>query len=271
MSYHPATPVDIGLKVDYSWLGISLGLTHFNRDQSIYGKTQKFDLTLNIYGRWMVTDFIFRRYKGFYTNTGSSANAHPPKYPALVQTFFNLNMLYLFNSMRYSSKAAFTQNEIQLKSGGSPLFGFYMAFHNIKAPDISIPDTLRRQFPSARRFNRTSISIMGFQVGYAHTFVIQKHFKFGFLFNPVFGFQFFHLYNTLNKDGYWGVEGLIKWNYRASFIYDKEWFYCGAMFLKDNSFIGESKKSLDDYYRIQSGFFKVFAGFRLFHTPRFER
>ncbi len=271
LPYRPATPVDIGLKVDYSWLGISLGLTHFNRDQDLYGKTRKFDLTLNIYGRWLVTDLIYRRYKGFYTSISDSASGAHPIYPGLTQTFFNLNMLYLFNSMKYSSKAAFTQNEIQLKSGGSPLFGFYLAYHNIFAPEIPIPDTLLNTFQTAKRFNLSQISIMGFQIGYAHTFVIRKNIKFGFLLNPVFGFQIFHMGNTLNKDRYWGVEGIVKWNYRASLIYDKKWFYCGAMFLKDNSFIGQSKKSFTDYFRIQSGFFKVFAGFRLYRTPKFER
>jgi hypothetical protein len=271
LEYHPATPVNIGLKLDYSWLGVSLGLTNFNKDQTEYGKTQKFDLTFYIYGRWMVSDLIFRRYKGFYADNPDDsrfADKHP-KFPGLTHTFLNINMMYLFNSKKYSAKAAFTQNEIQLKSSGSPLFGIYLAYHNLIAPKVFLTEDYQSQFQSAGRFNHNLVSVTGFQVGYAHTFVILQDFKLAFLFNPVFGFELYYLRNTLNKDKYFGVEGIVKWNYRLSFVYDKTWFYTGAMFLKDDSFFAKGKKSLQEYYQIQSGFIKVFFGFRLFRLPKF--
>ena len=276
LSFQPAVPVDIGLKANYRWIGFSIGLTHINKDPTVYGKSKRFDLTLNLYGRWMITDFIVRRYTGFYASNPyyvdrlTNTDIAFPQYRSLRHTFVNFNSMYIFNSEKYSVKAAFTQNEIQLKSSGSPLLGYYMAYHKLASDEAPIPTEYQDKFPSANRFNQITNMIIGFQVGYGHTFIIKRNINFSFLVNPTFGFQTFSFRNTQKKDNYFGVEGVFKFNYRASLGYDMDWYYFGLMFQNDTDDIAKRKSSQSEYYQIRSGFLKAYVGFRFYNIELFE-
>ncbi len=276
LSYYPAVPIDIGLKINYRWLGFRLGLSHISKDPTIYGKSKRFNLTLNIYGRWMITDLIVRKYTGFYVanpfyeESYLNNDAAFPQYGSMRHTFVNFNTMYIFNSEKYSVKAAFNQNEIQLKSSGSPLLGYYMAYHRFASDDISVPLKYQSDFPSATRFNQITNMIFGFQVGYGHTFIIKRNINFSFLVNPVFGFQSFSFRNTLQKDNYFGIEGVFKFNYRASLGYDKNWYYFGVMFQNDTDYLAKRKQSQSEYYQIRSGFLKFYVGFRFYNIELFE-
>ena len=270
LTYLPSVPVDIGLKFNYRWLGFSIGLAHFHKDPTIYGKSNNFNLSVNIYGRWMITDFAVRTYKGFYVYSPlyserlKNYNIPYPHASGMKHFIFKLNMLYLFNSKTYSVKAAFTQNEIQKKSGGSFLTGYYMAFHNIRSGESPVPEADTSRFPGASRFNGLKDFITGFQAGYAHSFVIAKNINLSFLLNPVFGFQIYSLQEANNAIKHYKMEGILKWNYRLSLTYDIRKYYFGFMYVEDYDVVGKRKESLQDYYRIRSGFFKVYAGFRFF-------
>jgi hypothetical protein len=88
-----------------------------------------------------------------------------------------LDVSYIFNSSRFSMRAAVLQNEWQKKSAGSFLVGGSL-FYNVNIGDSSIvPSQLYYGlFFSDLKFDESKNLSLGPLVGYAYTFVIKRHF-----------------------------------------------------------------------------------------------
>ena len=178
----PNGSTNIGLGFNYKWmgLGIAFGMPFVNNDDSLYGKTNRFDFQLNLYGRSMGADLYFQRYKGFYiSNPNQLVLWEKKSYPLLENMQIiaaGASVYYFFNNKKFSYRAAFVRNEIQRKGQGSVILGAYYgvnaAFDRTGFKSEVLKDSLDTLF---NIYSFVSNSY-GISFGYTYTFVIAKRF-----------------------------------------------------------------------------------------------
>lgn len=96
------------------------------------GRTEQSSVMFQTRWRSMAIDLYFQNYRGLYAgNPLTELDTHRPRrytqFPDATVNNFGINFYYSFAEDRYSFKAAFSQKEIQTRSGGS---FFLMPFYN---------------------------------------------------------------------------------------------------------------------------------------------
>jgi hypothetical protein len=182
LEYEPNTTLNLGVGATAGLftLNLAYGFEFLNPDVG-KGSTRYLDLQSHVYSRKLVIDFFGQFYRGLYL---SNTSEHAPDYPKpyyirgdIYEQVFGLTAFYLFNHEKYSFRAALVQNEQQLKSAGSWLLGAEGYYTYAVGDSALVPS-----FMPEGTFNnfRTVNQLIGFKVGpsggYAHTFVIAKHF-----------------------------------------------------------------------------------------------
>jgi hypothetical protein len=191
----PNGNTNLGLGFNYKkfGLGLAFGLPLSAEKERKFGKTQRLDIQGSMYGRKIGADGFLQSYSGYY-------NANPTDFIDWTSDAFPQNKsmrilsigvtgFYLFNSEKYSYRAAFVRDEIQKKSAGSFLMGLFGNYDEASTDNGFIPE----EFPDSLR---TKINIkgfknlaVGFSAGYAHNFVIKEDFLLGIAVIPGFGYQ----------------------------------------------------------------------------------
>lgn len=162
--FMPNTPMSLGLGVSVNNTIINLSYGHglsFMKDAE-KGKTKALDFQIHNYGRKFIIDLFIQKYHGFYTSDNLDKNIQ--LYPDLNIQQYGAFGQYVFNNKKFSYKAAFNQNERQLKSAGSFLLGGGIYFTKIGS-DSSFVHKSRN---SLRNFQ------FGVSGGYAYTWAINK-------------------------------------------------------------------------------------------------
>ena len=122
LTLKPNSPTSLGAGFNYLdyGLALALGLPKTSDSKRRYGSTTRLDLQFNKYGEKIGIDGFAQLYKGYY-------NSNPydfvewqgdafPQLPEMRVVSIGVNGFYLFNSERFSYKAAFVRNQVQLKS-----------------------------------------------------------------------------------------------------------------------------------------------------------
>lgn len=177
---------NLGVGFNYKWAGLNLAFNFpfINKDDSIYGNTKAFDLQGNFYGRKKIVDIAIQTYEGFYWKNVAS------KYPDLVPletgfpqrndittTNLSATVYHVFNHGKFSYRAAFVQNERQIKSAGSWILGGYFNLFGVESATKAIlqPNEYIANISDSsllvKGVNSTNLGVTG---GYAHTFVIKE-------------------------------------------------------------------------------------------------
>jgi hypothetical protein len=162
-SYIPNNPPNIGLGITIknTIIGFSYGYgADFMRDKK-YGKTKSLDFQIHNYGQKIALDLFIQQYKGFYDDEHGGLDL----YPDLDIHQYGLSGQYVLNNKRFSYKAAFDQNEKQLKSAGSILAGAGVYLTKITS-DSSFVYNGKNTFDNFQ---------FGISAGYAYTWVLGRH------------------------------------------------------------------------------------------------
>ena len=195
----------IGLGFNYKSIGIGIGLGIPNTAESNQkkGKTNQFDVQLSVYGKSIGIDGFLQIYKGYYNTNPNDFVEWPsdtlPQIPEMRVVSAGVSAFYIFNSKKFSYKAAFVRNMIQNKSAGSVAVGIFGNYDDVNSPDGFIPkefpDSLKSQFDlSAFR----AISL-GVYAGYMYTFVLSKKFIINLSALPGFGAREIRIKTLDNK------------------------------------------------------------------------
>jgi len=258
----PNGSTNIGLGFNYKWmgLGIAIGMPFINNDDSIYGKTNRFDFQLNLYGRSLGADIYYQRYKGFYISNPNQFVEWPSKkYPILSDMVLfaaGASVYYFFNNKKFSYRAAFVRNEIQKKGQGSIILGAYYSVNTAydKTGFVSdvLPDSVKKDF----NINAFTSHGYGISFGYTFTFVIKKFFI-NLSLVPGLGIVKSKIYTT---DEVYNLKNKIATRYIIRFAlgYEHKNFYLGATAYTTGS------NYEYDFIKIQSqtGNIKIFFGKR---------
>lgn len=181
-AYLPNFIPRVGARVAWKDMGgmFTVGLPIFGKaEEERRGKSKQAGLTLNTYWRQNAFDFYYQHFKGFYvsdpfTELNPNKPARYPQMPDTAVTNIGLNWYYASRPERYSLKAAFDQNEFQLKSGGSWIFNPFFNHLEMYAGSQVIPGSSSNfTFPNlaSGRFDS-----LGMAAGYGYTYVKNKIF-----------------------------------------------------------------------------------------------
>ncbi|MCX6242544.1 MAG: DUF4421 family protein [Bacteroidetes bacterium] len=177
--YKPNTNIKIGIAGFYKWFGLGLSITNpfYQFKESTYGKTTSIDLRINAFGRAVAAEVFIQNFHGFYIR-----NIHPTYSSYFILPDMNLFSLgaygyWIYNSRKFSLRAAFVQNERQIKSAGSFMIRPGISFYKVTSDTGIIPGELIKLFKMDKdellkggRFYSFSLA-----PGYAYTLVFLKH------------------------------------------------------------------------------------------------
>ena len=232
LSLVPNSPTSLGIGFNYKDYGLALaiGLPKSESSNTNYGKTKRLDLQMNMYKPKFGFDGFAQFYKGYYNSNPDDFVAWEgevfPQVPEMRVLSIGLNAFYLFNSEKFSYKAAFVRNQLQLKSAGSFTTGIFGHYDRADTENgfkpKEFPDSIANDF-DLKSFNTLAI---GVTVGYLYTWVISKHFFINVGVTPGFGNQRIEL-ETL--DGEKSVQNApaAQLAARGAIGYDSKFFYMG--------------------------------------------
>jgi hypothetical protein len=170
----------LGLGYTYSFLTINLGvkMPFINQDDDLYGKSRYTDLDTKFMFRNYIVDLYLQWNRGYYVSNPEDLydqwNSGPvmPQRRDMRTNIIGLNVQHLFNSSRFSYKAAFWQNEFQKRSAGSAIAGAE-AYYVLGMTDSMMvePGILASGFLENLPFNQVDMANVGLNGGYAYTFV----------------------------------------------------------------------------------------------------
>lgn len=232
----------LGIGYTYTFLTINLGLKmpFINGDDATYGKSKYVDLTLHGIFTSLIVDLYLQWNHGYYIANPedhvpdwSSQNAYPQR-GDMRTNLIGLNVQYLFNSSRYSYKAAFVQNEFQKKSAGSLLLGVE-AYWMLAMTDSTMiaPGIPQQGYLGNTSFNQVDIMNAGINGGYAYTFVWDE--KLFVSLSATGGFSGsknkVH-YTTLSNTSYDKFSIGMTSSFRISLGYNSNTYYVGLSLLR---------------------------------------
>lgn len=177
--YRPNTSLNMGVGATYRsvTLNLAYGFGFLNKDDD-KGKTRYLDLQSHLYSRSWAIDLSGQFYKGYYLNNRSTGYRGKTDYyvrPDIGTSLLGISAYRIMNEDKFSLRAATLQNEWQQKSAGSLLVGaeiFYGAVHG----DSAFVPVLFTDRYAQHGIRKTHLLKFGPGVGYAYTFVYEKHF-----------------------------------------------------------------------------------------------
>ncbi len=178
LTYLPNTNLNLGIGA--TWhnisLNLALGFGFLNNDEN-KGKTKYIDLQAHLYKPKWVTDFYGQFYNGYHLNPeGFAANPGDAYYyrPDINVTLIGIAQYYIFNSTRFSYRAAMVQNEWQKKSAGTFLVGAEAYYGVLNGDSALVPKSIENQYPQ-KGIHRVNYLSVGPGAGYVYTLVIAHH------------------------------------------------------------------------------------------------
>lgn len=233
LSFRTNTPVQVGLGLDYKWLGVEAtftlpGISGSNAD---HGTTKASGIGFGYTGRrWWFRNF-WRYCQGFYAADPQLVDpdwqeGEPYPYRAdLESRTYMASLNRGFNPRRYSYNAAIWQMERQKKSAGSWTMGATFWYWRAESSSSLIPPeelALYRAELGVRRVRRWLFSFTG---GYAYTWVFGRHGFLNAMVVPGIGAQQQKLegVNGAEAESGWALAGTLELRAGTGYVGDR-WY-----------------------------------------------
>jgi len=191
--------------------------------------TRYLDLQAHIYPKNFIIDVFGQFYKGYYLrDLELSSSPLSLSYPEMQIKKLGLNFQYLFNGDKLSLRAAFLQNERQIKSAGSWLLGSEIYGGGIQNVNFLLDNTSLL----SQRFVQ-----IGPNIGYAYTLVFLKNFFFTSVISSHAGLGYTSLNLDKGKQGQWYFQPSI---FARSFVgYNQSKWSINFNYVHNRLFLGE--------------------------------
>ncbi len=183
LAFHPNSILGLGVGVTILGIGINVSTRLPMHDTKIdrFGKTSRYDIQVHRYGRKLMLDAYFQRYRGFHLNDRSQVTTitNKEEYPYfgnLQGRSIGFSALHVFNGERYSLRAMVNQQEWQTRSSGSALLGGSIFVHRFSEDDSSIIPRYYRYNDFIGGARPTDINYYGASIngGYGYTLVLDR-------------------------------------------------------------------------------------------------
>jgi hypothetical protein len=264
--YFPIAPLNIGLGFSHKWLAVNvailsprIGKNNYNGEGAKY---HNFNLQLLAYTHKYGLDVIYSRNTGYFLgnyNNYVNVTDVPDKTPYFDMSTQRLtvNLLRIFNPIKYSMNATMIGGEMQKNNASSFIFNTSFSMSRFNMGD-SIPSFVAAQANPDLIFKSGTFYSVGLLPGYGFTWIINKRFYFGII--PAFGpslqyksmnFETQHeerfaiSYRVLAKAGL-GFHAK-KWTAGLSVLFDSERYHLGS---KSNIINNNGKVTMRVGYKI---------------------
>jgi hypothetical protein len=228
--YRPNVNLRIGIAGFWKWFGLGLSIDNpfYKTDREAYGKTTTIDLRVNAFGRALAAELFFQKFKGFFINSPERPDGTHYILPDMQTISLGISMYWIYNSGRFSIRAAFIQNERQKKSAGSFVIRPSFIYYRISSDQGIIPGEIAEAYhiPRSNMVTRGEFYSVGFSPGYAYTFVFLKNF---YLTGAVFAGVAAH-FSTFSNDrsDYSNFEFIFQLSGRLALGYNSSKWFLGA-------------------------------------------
>ena len=177
--YRPDRQINLGIGVAYKWFAIDLAFNVGLREDSGL-ESDFFDFQGRIFSRKQYFEATYQYYFGYQIDGFKNiTNPIPPgasTRPDIRTVKVGLHYLYALNYGKFSLKAPFVSNEIQLKSAGSVITGAHFSQYVMSAGASVIPPSASGDFNPELRMNDLNVSTLGVYLGYMYSFVWRRYF-----------------------------------------------------------------------------------------------
>jgi hypothetical protein len=179
LNYKTNSKLGLGAGFTYNnfTLALSYGFKFLNKDNG-QGKTKGLDVQLHLYPRKWAVDLLGTFLTGYYLDPKDNNGLNLVHYfqrPDIKRDVVGFSVFRVPNADRFSYRAAFTENDIQIRSAGSLLYGGEAYYGAIKGDSSLVPVQVRGNF-SQFGVDKINFFSIGPGIGYAYTLVIKKHF-----------------------------------------------------------------------------------------------
>lgn len=233
LSYRPNSKQHFGIAAYYKWfgLGVAFQSPFRNTNEDIYGDSKSMDLRLNVYGRLLNAELAYVNYKGYYLeNTPKIIDSYLPGNPYYIRDDLTIEstsgiIYFVPNYKKHSFRAAYIQNEYQLKSSGSLIIAPAFQINQLKADESLIPDDYAGKYAvyEEDKLMRGKFKVVGVFVGYSYTLVFLKRFYVNAAMLPGAFMQYYNYHTEENH--YQKNNAYFLWAIRAAAGYNgKRWF-----------------------------------------------
>jgi hypothetical protein len=261
--YRPNVNVRIGLAGFWKWFGLGLSIDNpfYKTDRNAYGETTTLDLRVNAFGRAVAGELFFQKYKGFYIVSPERPDGTHYILPDMQTLAIGLSGYWIYNSRRFSIRAAFIQNERQKKSAGSfvirPAFLYYKISSDQGIIPVEIIDIYK--IPASSQIKNSTFYSFGLSPGYAYSLVFLKNF---YLTAALFPGVAAHYSTFSNTDKvYTNFEFAFQLSGRFALGYNSDkWFLGGSFQTGFNEIPDKLSNALFSYDIAQ---FRVWGGTRV--------
>lgn len=215
LRYRPNGTMSIGLGFNYKWLGmgLSIGLPSSKENNYKFGKTQRLDVQFSLFTKAIGLDAHLQNYTGYYLANPDILTSwdkdYKPHMPDMSVSTIGLNLFYIFNSKKFSYRAAFVGNQVQKKKAGSIVSGLFFNMDDVATDSGFIPREINDTSWTDYNLKEFKASTFGVTVGYLYTFVIGKKGWFISLAGvPGIGYRRYALTNTSGNTDFKEVAAL---------------------------------------------------------------
>lgn len=177
--FRPNNTFNLGVGLTYRGFSLNLGygFPFVNGNASKRGKTQNLDLQMHMYARKHVLDVYGQLYKGFYNSNGVVAQHNGYFSDANTDLLaIGFNYTRVLNHQRFSMRNGANQDERQLRSAGSFLYGAEGLFNKIKNYKNPIVSTNIQDMDLFHDVKRIVSFNIGPNIGYGYNYVFGKYF-----------------------------------------------------------------------------------------------
>ena len=186
LNYTPNNDIKNGLAFFHKWYGVGLAINNpfAGRDIDRKGKSSIFDIRLNAYGSAIAAELSLQDYQGFFLKNMLQQpltwNPESPYFQRPDMHIFSTSAIlyYIVNHKKHSIRAAYLQNERQLKSSGSLIVMPSFVYLNLESDSCLIPDFYSSTYPvqNDEYIRSGKFFTYGISFGYSYTYVFSKYF-----------------------------------------------------------------------------------------------
>lgn len=265
--YKPNERLNLGLGFNYRWLGIgaAFNFKFINRDDHIYGKTNSFDLQVDLFTSKMLFNANLQSYKGYYWN---NVNDYYPDWnirdsviirPDVSTNSLGANGIYIFNHRKFSFRSAFAYTERQKQSAGSWIAGGYFSMYGVNADSSLVPGLLHPSYPVYDSLTKLTSLNIGGAFGYSYTFVVRQKFFINSTLMIGISLQANEALDLYNNDLGSVAIPSVKSHFRLAVGFNNEKCFYGVSFVIDSYLVQNKSKSEFTY---NQGKLRIFYGRR---------
>jgi len=261
LRYRPVRDLSLGAGLTYKMFAFDLTFALGLYKKSEFKNTKTFDFQGTMFTSKQYISATLQYYWA-YKLANISGNV-PPINPVSerrddIRTInFGLQYMYVFNYTKFSLKAPFVFNEVQLKSAGSPILGVSFSIFNMGADSSIVPPEAAPSFDSTLYLSGLNVISAAINLGYMYTFVVKEHFflTLGIIpgLNLNAGDYFVNTREPIHLNAHFKLNGLGAIGYNG-----RRWF-TGIQFISDTYYTRLEKKMIAG---IGHGKTSIFVGYR---------